>query len=160
MTARHRHAHSRNSYVVRRIMAGAAARPRIYFWPLAPRVGAVRINHKIYNSRPRGKGKKKKQEGISTARNRTARNWRNVPERGQPGSTGRRGEGRREPRVLFKIRSSRSWSRGVDVYPASPCPLPSKKKKRRRIPARSHEGPEDSAEYSRRRNEPLSCFNF
>lgn len=60
MTARHWHAHSRNSYTVGYIMAGAAARLRIYFWPLAPRVGAGRINHKIYNSRPpEKKGKKK-----------------------------------------------------------------------------------------------------
>jgi len=53
MTARHWHAHSRNSYAVGYIMASAwaAARLRIYFWPLAPRVGAGRINHKIYNSR-------------------------------------------------------------------------------------------------------------
>lgn len=61
MTARHWHAHSRNSYTVGHIMAGArtTARLYIYFWPLVPRVRAGRINHKIYNSRPRKKRQKK-----------------------------------------------------------------------------------------------------
>lgn len=129
MTARHWHAHSRNSYMVGHIMAGAraAARLRIYFWPLAPRVGAERINHKIYNSRP---PRKKRTKKSIAARNRTARDGRDVLTR----ANGANGE---KTRVLLEsdLLILKPWGGLTDVYPAS-----SHKKKGRRTPVRSHGG--------------------